>query len=164
MDIRKIISLFGQYVNCCLRFSFIICIQTTVCALYFHDFHGCTYGNSFQQIYGRDHRTFQLCFLFKGRKSRLCARTPEPAGVCRIQAVLLPFYINRMVYENIITFPHHLTKYSILWKILSDCLPQHIMWLCQFNHFSLIPDQQMAVAGSHIKLVSFILQPFPNCI
>ena len=105
-----------------------------------------------------------MCFLRKGRKCRFCACTPEPAGVCRIETFFLTFYINWMIYQNVITFLHHFTKNRVLRKILTNGLTKHIMWLCQFYHISAIPDQQMTITGSYIKLISFILQTFPDCI
>ena len=42
--------------------------------------------------------------------------------------------------------------------MLADGLAQHVVGRCQLLYLAMIPDQKMAVAGSHIKPVDVILQ------
>ena len=98
--------------------------------------------------------------LLKGSERWPGSGSPEPGGVGRIQPLFLPLHIDRVVGENIITLHHHLPQHRVLGKIFPDPPGQDIVGRGQLHHSALLPDQQMAVAGACIELVSVPSQPF----
>ena len=102
--------------------------------------------------------------LFEIRKLWFCPCSPEPETVSRIQSLFLPFLINGMIRQNLITFLLQIHQNLLSCHIVSNNLSPDIMGRRKGNHHTLFPNQAMAVAGSHIKLENFILK-FPlHCI
>ncbi len=159
MDIGKIISLLCQGPHRRIHLSRIVGVQPAVGPLHQSHAHARSHSDTLEQIHRRHHHALLSGLLLKGGKLRSCARSPEPAAVCRIQAPFLSLLIDGMVHQNIIALPHHIPQGLILRQVLSDLLAQHIMGLGQLHHPAAIPDQAVPIAGSHIELIGLVCQP-----
>ena len=56
------------------------------------------HGNTFDQVHGRNHRSFYTVFLVEIRQIRLCSLPPYPYAVGRIETSLYSCFIHRMVF------------------------------------------------------------------
>ena len=160
VNIGKIITVPDQRVKCRLRFSFIIGIKAAVRALHPGHIHPRSHGNPFQEINGGNHDALLSRLFIKGRKGRAGSRAPEPAAVGRIQALLSAFHIDGMIFQNFIASDHHLVEIFVIGKIGADFPAEHIVGRGKLFHLSVLPDQAVPVAGSHIKMIGRPVQLF----
>ncbi|MPN11888.1 hypothetical protein SDC9_159197 [bioreactor metagenome] len=77
-----------------------------------------------------------------------------------MKALASTLYIDRVIFQDIITFLHHVPKHLVLRKVIPDSFCENIMRRRQFHHVPFLPDQKMTVAGSGVKTVSFLLKAF----
>ena len=164
MKIRKIIPVFQQRVHRRLSLALIIGIQASICSRNLRAVHPRADGNSFEQIHRRDHDASLSEGFPEIRKRRPCTRAPEPETVGWILSLPLPFKIQRMLLQDLITAFLHLQQPRIRGKPRSDLLLQNIVGRSQFPGHAVFPYHAVPVAGSHIKLSIWNLHPVQNCL
>ena len=158
MKEHKIIS--PQSIDCRFCLAFIIGMQGTGSTLYLNDIHACTYGNALEQVNGGNHNTGLAGLFLKGGQSRTGACPPEPQAVCLVLALCRAGEVDRVMIQNVKAALHHIMQDRIVRHMRADLGAQHIMRLIQLQNLALFPDQQMAVARTHIKMMSIRFKCF----
>ena len=106
MNIDKVLT-FTPFIDRGVRFALKIRVDIACCALDLGGIHACADAYALEQIDSGHDAALYSVFLFKRRQSRAAALAPKPYRVCGKLALGNPFFVHRVILQNIVALAHH---------------------------------------------------------
>ena len=164
MDIGKIPAVFQQCPDGGIGLALVIGFQRSGGTGDIQHFHARAHGDALEQVHRGDHHAVQAGLLPEAAQAGLGTGTPEPEGIGLILAFRGPPDIQGVVVEDLKALFHHIPEQGMLRQIGTDLFPQMVMGLGKFQHLALIPDGDMAVAGTGMELDLVGIESLPDGI
>ena len=118
------------FFDCFRNLALVVGINRTVGTFHINNMHSRESSDSANQINCRYHGCLHPEFFTEIRKLRACTLSPDPKAVCRIPACGDSCFVNRMILQKLVAFPHHVDKKIrafTLRQIFSRMSVQNIM-------------------------------------